>query len=68
MFKPTPGHNPLTAPAICLCIGCCKIVDELRCPARDEDGNRCGDYKHRGRSHTLLVATTFQIVDERLGR
>lgn len=64
-FKPAPPHNPLKAPAVCLCVDCCRIVAELRCPAVGRLG-RCGDFKgHRG-EHPLLVATTFQIVEERL--
>lgn len=66
LFKPAPLHNPLKAPAVCLCVECCRIVDGLRCTATDADGHRCGNYKHRTRTHSLIVATVFQIVDERL--
>jgi hypothetical protein len=65
MFKPAPPHNPLKAPAVCLCVECCKVVLTKRCPARDEQGRRCGDYKHRGKTHTMFVATVFQIAEER---
>lgn len=66
LFKPAPSHNPLLGPAVCLCVDCCRIVAKLRCPAVSEDGHQCGNYKHRGNEHWLIVATTFQIVDERL--
>jgi hypothetical protein len=65
-FKPALGHNPLLGPAACLCVDCCRVVLDLRCPWRDDEGYQCGDFKgHRGRAHSLLVATTFQIAEER---
>lgn len=64
-LKPTPPHNPLRAPATCLCADCSRIVIALRCPVRDEHGNQCGDYRHRGNEHTLITATVFQIASER---
>lgn len=66
LFKPAPSHNPLQAPAVCLCVDCCRIVAKLRCTAVSEDGHQCGSYKHSGKEHWLIVATVFQIVDERL--
>lgn len=65
-FKPAPPHTPLKAPAICLCVECCKIVAGLRCPARDSEGRQCGDYRHRSKRHTMLVMTVFAIAAERL--
>ncbi len=68
-FKPPTAHNPLLGPAVCLCIECCKHIDKLRCTATDKQGRRCGDYKWHSKAegHPLIVATVFQIVDERLG-
>lgn len=65
-FKPAGPHNPRLGPATCLCVDCSRIVLDLRCPATDADGNQCGDYRHRGKSHTLLVCTTFEIAAARV--
>lgn len=66
LFKPAPPHNHLKAPATCMCIDCCHIVTQLRCPATDPDGHQCGNYRdHRG-EHSLLVSTAFQIAAERI--
>lgn len=72
LSKPAPPHNPLYAPGVCMCLDCCKVVLDNRCPTwtlcPDVEGNslRCGDYKgHRG-GHTTLVATCFLIAEERL--
>jgi hypothetical protein len=65
LFRPAPAHNPLKAPAICLCADCSRWVLDRRCPSRDPGGRQCGDYKgHRG-SHNVIVATVFQIAQER---
>lgn len=66
IYKPAPPHNPLQAPAICMCVECSRIVLELRCPARSPGGAQCGDYKgHRG-EHSLIVATCFSIAEDRV--
>lgn len=65
MFKPAPAHNRLLAPAICLCAECSREMLTRRCPAVDDLGHQCGDYKgHRG-FHSLLVCTVFPIAAER---
>jgi hypothetical protein len=67
LFRPAPPHNPLLGPAVCLCVDCCRIMAKLRCPVTSANGHQCGSYKnHRGKEHSLLVMTVFQIVDERL--
>jgi hypothetical protein len=51
-----------------MCVDCCRIVLDLRCPATNEDGAQCGDYKGHKKSdgHTMLVCTTFLCAEERL--
>jgi hypothetical protein len=68
LYKPAPPHNSLMAPAVCMCIACCRIVLDLRCPAENEDGIRCGDYAgHRkADGHTMIPATIFLMAEERL--
>lgn len=65
LFKPAPAHNPLYAPAACLCVECCHKVLATRCPATNEHGQQCGSPRHRGSEHYLVVATVFQIAEER---
>lgn len=66
VFKPAGPHNPLQAPAVCLCTGCSRWVLERRCQATDEQGRQCGMFRHRGREHSLIVETVFQIAAERV--
>ena len=70
--KPAPPHKRLFAPAVCMCVDCCKIVLDSRCPtwtiAPNAEGNslQCGDVKgHRG-AHTTFVSTTYIIAEERV--
>jgi hypothetical protein len=72
LSKPARAHNHLMAPGVCLCVECCRIVLDLRCdkwttfPDAEGGSLRCGDYKgHRGH-HTILVSTSFVIVEERV--
>lgn len=65
IYKPAPPHNPLKAPGVCGCLDCCRQVLDLRCTATT-NGHRCGDYKHRGKTHTLLVCSTFSMAEARL--
>lgn len=66
LYKPTPPHNHLLAPAICMCVECSRLILALRCPVLDVNLNQCGDYKgHRG-AHSLIVATCFDIAAERV--
>lgn len=72
LSKPARGHNPLYAPAVCLCVECSRKVLALRCPVTTINPHmqggklQCGNYKgHRG-DHTMLVATTFVIAEERV--
>lgn len=65
-FRSAPPHNPNFAPAVCLCVECSKIMLGLRCQARDDNGHQCGNYKHSGKEHWMLVATVFQIAEERV--
>lgn len=51
-WKPTPPHNPLKAPATCMCIDCCAVIAAKRCTATNPEGIRCGDYK--GQSSHLI--------------
>jgi hypothetical protein len=65
VFRPAPAHNPLKAPAVCLCVECSRIMLAKQCTARDSDGRQCGDYHgHRG-AHNLIPATVFQIARSR---
>jgi hypothetical protein len=67
LFKAAPPHNPRVAPAMCMCVECCKVMLAKRCQARDpETGVQCGNYKHRGKSHWMIPATIFQIAEERI--
>lgn len=66
IYKPARSHNPLIGPAVCLCVECSRKVLALRCPARDAEGRQCGDYKHRGKEHSMLVLTVFAIAEERV--
>jgi hypothetical protein len=65
LFRPAPPHNPSRAPATCLCVECCQIMLTKRCPARNADGVQCGNYRHRGKEHTMIPATVFLIAEER---
>jgi len=65
LYKPAPPHNPILAPAICMCVDCSRIVLALRCTARSPTGDQCGDYRGHGGEHTLLVCTTFDIAADR---
>lgn len=66
-FKPAPPHNALLGPSMCLCVTCCRWVLDQRCPVTSA-GQRCGNWKgHRpSREHTVLVATIFDIAEERV--
>lgn len=64
-FRPAPLHNPLKAPAVCLCVGCSEQMLDLRCPA-ERDGTRCGDYSGHKGEHSKLEATVFAIAEERV--
>jgi hypothetical protein len=69
-FKPAPPHNSLFdgAPAMCMCVDCCRRVLALRCPAKNNKGWQCGNYRWHKKSegHWALVATVFQIAEERI--
>lgn len=72
LTKPAKAHNPLFAPAICLCVDCSRTVLAQRCPKvtinphMQGSSQQCGLYKgHRG-DHTMLVATVFVIAEERV--
>lgn len=64
MFRPAPTHNPLMAPAICLCVECSREMLTRRCPATYQ-GRQCGDYRGHSGEHSLIVETVFQIAQER---
>jgi hypothetical protein len=38
----------------------------MRCPVKIHNAYQCGNYKGHQGGHTLLVATVFDIAEERL--
>jgi hypothetical protein len=65
LTKPSQGHNRLYGPVLCLCRNCARKVLALRCPVILEGNQRCGLYRHRGRTHALIPATIWAIAEER---
>lgn len=65
LSKPAPSHNYLLAPALCGCVGCSRVILDLRCPATGA-GVRCGNYRGHQGHHNALVATAFVIAEERV--
>lgn len=55
-----------------MCLDCCRIVLDSRCPAlqHDPEGKgdpiQCGDVKGHKGLHAGLISTTFLIAEERL--